>query len=269
MNESKGLIDTVGSEQFVFSMNMRTNKMPATEIPPLELQKEHWKYWNSRPEHPYSDDYLRPLRRGEKILGYLRSLRLERPAILDMGCGMGWFANELARFGPTTGIDLCNEAIAQAKSNFPHVTFQAGNVFEMQLPKGHFDVVVSQEVIAHVPDQSGYLERAAIALKPGGYLIVTTPNRFVHERNSWAPIPPGHIEQWLYRGGLKRLLRPRFRVLRTTTAVPMGRGGILRLVNSTKVNQLLGLLLSAQRIELFKEWAGFGWTQIALAQKRA
>jgi len=246
---------------------MRTKKMQATEFPPLELQKEHWKFWNFRPEHPYSDS-LRPLRRGDKILACLRSLRLEGPTILDMGCGMGWFANELARFGPTTGIDLCDEAIARAKSNFPRVTFHAGNVFEMRLPKGHFDVVVSQEVIAHVPDQSGYLERAALALKPGGYLIVTTPNRFVHERNYWAPIPPGHIEQWLSRGGLKRLLRPRFRVLRTTTAVPMGRRGILRFVNSTKVNWLLGRLFSAQRIEAMKEWAGFGWTQIVLAQKR-
>ena len=134
--------------------------MQETEFPTLELQKEHWKYWNSRPGHPYEDDFLRPLRRGEKILGYLRSLPLERPTILDMGCGMGWFANLLAEFGPTTGIDLCDDAIAQAKSKFPQVTFMAGNVFEMELPEQHFDVVVSQEVIAHVPDQPGYVERA-------------------------------------------------------------------------------------------------------------
>ena len=197
------------------------------------------------------------------------SLPLERPTILDMGCGMGWFANQLAEFGPTTGIDLCDEAIAQAKSKFPQVTFMAGNVFEMELPEQHFDVVVSQEVIAHVPDQTGYVERAARVLKPGGYLIVTTPNPFVHFRNHWAPIPPGHIEQWLSRGALKRLLRPHFRVLRTTTVVPMGHGGILRLVNSPKLNWALGPLFSAERIEAFKEWAGFGWTQIVLAQKRS
>lgn len=93
--------------------------MQETELPTLELQKEHWKYWNSRPGHPYKDDYLKPLGRGDKILGYLRSLPLERPTILDMGCGMGWFANQLAELGPTTGIDLCDEAIAQAKSKFP------------------------------------------------------------------------------------------------------------------------------------------------------
>ncbi len=242
--------------------------MQSTEFPPLELQKDHWKYWNFRPGHPYSDDSLRPLRRGDKIMTYLRSLRLERPTILDMGCGMGWFANELSKFGRTTGIDLCDEAIALAKSRYPQVTLVAGNLYEMTFPEGQFDIVVSQEVIAHVPDQKRYVELAARVLKPRGYLIMTTPNRFVHFRNYWAPIPPGHIEYWLTRRELKRLLRPHFRVLRTTTAVPMGHGGILRLVNSTKLNRLLGLFFSAERIEAFKEWACFGWTQIVLAEKR-
>ena len=145
----------------------------------------------------------------------------------------------------------------------------AGNVFEMELPEQHFDVVVSQEVIAHVPDQPGYVERAARVLKPGGYLIVTTPNPFVHFRNDWPPIPPGHIEQWLSRGALKRLLRPHFRVLRTTTAVPMGRGGILRLVQLHQAELGPGAAVFPERIEAFKEWAGFGWTQIVLAQKRS
>ena len=146
---------------------------------------------------------------------------------------------------------------------------RAGNLFEMDLPEQHFDVVVSQEVIAHVPDQSGYLKRAAHVLKPGGHLILTTPNLFVHNRNVWGPTPPGHIEQWLSRRRLKRLLHPHFRVLRMTTAVPMGHGGMLRLVNSPKLNWILELLFSRERIETFKEWAGFGWTQIVLAQKRS
>ena len=240
--------------------------MQAIEHPSLELQKEHWKYWNFRPYHPYECD-LRPLRRGDKILAYLRSLHLERPSILDMGCGMGWFADKLSQFGPTTGIDLCEEAIALAKSKFPHVTFKAGNLFELALPERRFDVVVSQEVIAHVPNQNGYVERAARVLKPGGYLIMTTPNPFVHNRIHWTPIPPGHIEQWLTRRGLRHLLRPHFKGLRATTAVPLGRGGILRIVNSTKVNRALERLFSHDRIDAIKEWAGFGWTQIVLAQK--
>ena len=147
--------------------------MPVLEHPPLNVQKSYWNdRWDwSRTHYPHDWAW----RRGEKMLAYLRSLRLERPTILDLGCGTGWFANMLAELGPTTGIDLSREAIDQAVAQFPSVTFKAGNLFEMALPERHFDVVVSQEVIAHVADQSGYLERAARALKPGGYLIVTTP----------------------------------------------------------------------------------------------
>jgi SAM-dependent methyltransferase len=239
--------------------------MTAVEEPALATQKEYWKYWNSRADYPHE----RARRRGDKILACLRSLRLERPAILDLGCGMGWLANELAAHGPTTGVDLSEDAIAVARQKFPRVTFHAGSALEMELPEGRFDVVVSQEVIAHVPDQAGYLEQAARALKPGGHLILTTPNRYVHERTDWPPRPPGHIEHWLYRKDLLALLRPRFRVLRTTTAVPLGNRGMLRLVNSAKLTRLLGLLLlSGKRAEALKEWLGYGWTQVVLAQKR-
>jgi hypothetical protein len=48
----------------------------------------------------------------------------------------------------------------------------------------------------------------------------------------------------------------------------LGRRGVLRLVHSTKLNRAMGLLFSPERIEELKERAGFGWTQIALAQKR-
>lgn len=243
--------------------------MPPTgpPTPTLEVQKSYWdEKWDwCRTQYPHD----RALRRGDKILAYVRSLGLERPVILDLGCGTGWFANQLARLGPTVGVDLSEEGILQAKSQFPQVTFEAGDVYEMDLPERHFDVVVSQEVIAHVPDQAAYLAIAARVLKPGGHLIVTTPNRFVHERHRWPDQHPGHIERWLSRGDLRRLVQERFQVLATTTAVPLGNRGVLRVVNSTRLNRALGALFGAARIEDLKEWAGFGWTQIVLARRKA
>ena len=131
--------------------------MSTAEHPTLDIQKKFWndKWDLARNQYPHD----RALRRGDKILAYLRSLGHERPMILDLGCGTGWFTNQLAELGPSTGIDLSVEAIAQAKSQFPQVTFQAGNLFEMALPERQFDVIVSQEVLAHVADQPGYLEQ--------------------------------------------------------------------------------------------------------------
>ena len=239
--------------------------MTTTEHPTLDVQEKYWddKWSWSRTQYPHD----RALRRGDKILTYVRTLGIDKPRILDFGCGTGWFTNKLAQLGPTTGIDLSPEAIDQARVQFPSVTFFAGDLFEIPIPEMHFDIVVSQEVIAHVADQHGYVERMARALKPGGHAVVTTPNPFVHDRVPWPPQPPGHIEQWLTPKALKQLLHPLFRVLRKTTAVPLGDRGILRVVNSTRLNRALGSFWGTQRVEDFKEWAGFGWTQIVLAKK--
>lgn len=238
--------------------------MPALPYPTLADQQGYWdRRWG---ETNTPNAWSR--RRSEAILTFLRSHALDHPKLLDLGCGTGWFTEQLAHFGPATGIDLSERAIAIARSQFPNVTFLAGNLFELPLPADHFDVVVSQEVIAHVDDQLGYLARAAHVLKPRGYLIVTTANKFVIERLDWPPQPPGHIEQWLDMHSLKRLVRSHFRVFRTTTVLPLGNGGILRLLNSHKLNSLLGFVFSQRYLDALKERAGFGYTLIVLAQKR-
>lgn len=208
------------------------------------------------------------LRRAEIILQFLQSLNLDYPKILDLGCGTGWLSAMLANFGPTTGVDLAESVIATARARSPNVTFFAGDIFKMSLLAEHFDVVVSQEVIAHVLDQVAYLDRAVHVLKPGGYLIITTPNKFIIDRGDFPPQPPEHIERWLTMPHLKRLLRPHFHVLRSMSILPMGHRGILRFVNSYKVNTVLELFISRQHLDTLKERLGLGYTLIVLAQKR-
>ncbi len=225
-------------------------------------------YWDSRWDRTRTPNEW-SVRRGETILAFLRSLPLDHPRVLDLGCGTGWFSEKLSHLGEATGIDLSSTATAIARSQFPHIPFITGNLFELALPAGHFDVVVSQEVIAHVENQGEYLDRAAYVLKPGGYLVVTTVNKFVMDRMDWGPDPPEHIKQWLDRKGLERLLRSRFHVLRTTTILPMGHGGILKLINSYKVNTALGWLIPRHYLEALKERAGLGYTLVVLARKKS
>ena len=208
------------------------------------------------------------MRRAEIILQFLQSLNLDRPTILDFGCGTGWLSEMLAKFGPTTGVDLAESVIATARDRCSNVTFFAGDIFKMSLPATHFDVVVSQEVVAHVPDQVAYIDRAAHVLKPEGYLIITTPNKFIMDHADFPPQAPEHIERWLTMSRLKGLLRRHFHVIRSMSILPMGQRGILRLVNSYKVNAVLGLLISRQHLEALKERLGLGYTLIVLAQKR-
>jgi 2-polyprenyl-3-methyl-5-hydroxy-6-metoxy-1,4-benzoquinol methylase len=233
-------------------------------LPSLAEQKQYWDERWDRNRIPN----LWQLRRAEKILEMIRSLALDRPKILDLGCGTGWFAGQLSQVGETIGIDLSETAIRVANLQFPHVRFISGNLYEIPFLPEEFDIVVAQEVIAHVEDQVKFLERVAYTLKPEGYLIVTTVNKFVIERTPQAPDPREHIKQWLSIKALKHLLASYFEVIATTTVIPMGNCGILRLVNSYKINTFLSLVVPRQRLEILKEKAGLGYTRIVMSRKR-
>jgi 2-polyprenyl-3-methyl-5-hydroxy-6-metoxy-1,4-benzoquinol methylase len=235
--------------------------------PSIERQRAFWNTWNATQRSPEQlNDWT--LRRGAAILALLESLRLDQPRIIDLGCGTGWLTEQLAALGPTTGIDLSDEVIAAARLRAPHVEFVAADLFRTELPEARFDVVVSQDVIAHVSDQPGFLERAARLLRPQGRLILTTTNRFVVERMNLPPQPPEHIERWLTKRSLCALLAPHFEVLQANTIMPAGDKGILRLVNSPRLNAALGKLVSPARLERLKERANLGYNVIALARRR-
>ncbi len=242
---------------------------PLHSHPPIVDQRKFWNdHWQQRQERRTHNAW--ELRRNQTILELLRSLRLRSPRILDLGCGPGWFTETFAQFGEVTGIDLSDEAIATAAARAPHVHFIAGDLYRTDLPLRHFDVVVSQEVLGHVENQVAYIDRAAAVLRPGGYLLLATPNRFVLDRlgdTAWASYPAQHIDDHVDRHGLRRLLTRRFRVVRMTTILPIGRGGILRLINSVKLTRALAWLISERRLTSFKEWAGFGYQIVVLAQK--
>jgi 2-polyprenyl-3-methyl-5-hydroxy-6-metoxy-1,4-benzoquinol methylase len=239
----------------------------AAEFPSLPDQECCWQTWQAN-----NSITAWSLRRAERLLEWLRSLGLQDPEILDLGCGTGWFTERLAQFGHVTGVDLNRKGIEEARARIEQATFFAGNFFELALPRDHYDILVAQQVIAHVVDQPRFVELAASLLKPRGFLVLTTPNKFVMDRLGnvgWASSGPHHIEQWLDRKSLFRLVRTRFEIVRCTSIVPIGHSGVLRLVNSAKLDQMLGHLLSPRRLQTFKERAGFGYTLLLLARKRS
>ncbi len=240
--------------------------MNTPEFPSLADQERFWETWQ---EAKSITEWSQV--RADALLKIVRGLELKNPEILDLGCGNGWFTERLASFGTATGTDLSLKAMEEAKSLFPRATFIGGDLFQVPLPSAHYDIVVSQQVIAHVVDQPGYVKRAASLLKSRGYLILSTPNKFVMDRLDdlgWDATPAEHLERWLDRKALLNLLLPRFEILQFTSILPMGRRGILRLVNSAKLNRAVGLVIPEARLRALKERAGLGYTLIVLARKR-
>jgi 2-polyprenyl-3-methyl-5-hydroxy-6-metoxy-1,4-benzoquinol methylase len=212
------------------------------------------------------------LERALSILSALQYTRLDKPRILDFGCGPGWLSNMLSAFGPTVGIDLSPEAIAVAAKRYPNVTYEAVDVFNWNYQPGTFDVVVSQEVLEHVEDQARYLDMASELLCDRGFLILTTPNARTMlampeaKRKEWTNQP---IENWVTSAELRNLLRRRFdRIRLNTITFGMGSRGSYRLVNSTKLRSVLTAFGMAQAHDWLRGRLQYGLHIVAIAQKR-
>lgn len=235
----------------------------APNLPSVDEQKQYWDDRWDKTRTP--NDWA--IRRGQTIFSFLSSLGLNQPKILDIGCGTGWFTAELAKIGIATGIDLSEAAIEFARSQYPDLTFISCDLYEHSFSNETFDVVVAQEVIPHVQDQDMFLDLIRTILKPGGYLVLTMVNKFVIKRADLDHGPSSHIINWLSRKEIKRRLQPGFQILQSTTILPMGNKGVLRIVNSYKLNRALKYIGSKEKIDSIKERAGLGYTRIIIARK--
>lgn len=211
------------------------------------------------------------LQRAVAILNGLERFGLRYPRILDLGCGTGWLAGILGRFGPTTGIDLSPIAIETAQKRYPDVQFIAANIFDLREKTDKYDIVVSQEVIEHVEDQAGYLNIVSRFLRPGGYLLLTTPNawNFSHWRQEdledWGLQP---IEKWLNTKQLRLLLKPQFRVIELRTIISgHGTEGAFRLVNSPRLKAFVNWFGLSMSYSKAVERAGYGLHIFAIAER--
>ncbi|MGO8914940.1 MAG: class I SAM-dependent methyltransferase [Stellaceae bacterium] len=97
--------------------------------------------------------------------------------ILDIGCGTGLNAGQLARAGHTImGIDLSPVAIERLHRNGFEGAVCDIDTESLPVPQASFDLVYASEVIEHCADTAGFLAKLHHALKPGGMLLLSTPN---------------------------------------------------------------------------------------------
>jgi 2-polyprenyl-3-methyl-5-hydroxy-6-metoxy-1,4-benzoquinol methylase len=117
------------------------------------------------------------------LLARLRALQSSRgPAAaavraLDVGCGEGDFAAELARAGAEViGVDVAHEPLRRARARYPQLDLRALPVEgEWPLPDAHFELVWAGETIEHVADTAGWLSEIRRVLRSGGVLLLSTP----------------------------------------------------------------------------------------------
>jgi 2-polyprenyl-3-methyl-5-hydroxy-6-metoxy-1,4-benzoquinol methylase len=124
------------------------------------------------------------------------------------------------------------------------------------------------ETLSHVTDQPGFLHRLAELLKPGGLFLITTQNKSVFERRADIGPPNGWIRKWVTMKALKSYLRPDFSIKHAITLEPEGHLGLLRVINSRRLNNYFDAVVGSSRVKHMKESAGFGQTIFVVAVKR-
>ncbi|RKZ47850.1 MAG: class I SAM-dependent methyltransferase [Candidatus Parabeggiatoa sp. nov. 2] len=184
--------------------------------------------------------------------------------LLDVGCGNGrWLARMRDLGWQVEGIDFDSEAAQQARTQYGLIV-HVGELSTVGYPDNHFDAIILQHVIEHLPHPVSVLAECRRILKPNGRLVVITPNiqswGHQHFGHHWRGLePPRHL--YLFsRQTLSRVAQQGgFNQIETfTTAV----GAESILANSQKLKNLsqqqapmkFKLLSSAWLLQYYELW---------------
>jgi len=111
------------------------------------------------------------LRSLERRIGALAGKRL-----LDIGCDTGLFVEHAERAAGirAVGIDIFDRVVERGRA--AGLDLRCGTVEEVGFGDGDFDAVCAYDVIEHVESPARWSETVARILRPGGTLVVETPN---------------------------------------------------------------------------------------------
>lgn len=144
-------------------------------------------------------------RRHEVVYRRLSDHCVDRE-VLEAGSGEGYGADLIADVARhVIGLDYDESAVAHVRARYPRVDMRRGNLAELPLPSASIDVVVNFQVIEHLWDQGQFVAECLRVLRPGGVLLMSTPNRITFSPGRDTPVNPFHTRE-LNAGELAELL---------------------------------------------------------------
>jgi ubiquinone/menaquinone biosynthesis C-methylase UbiE len=157
---------------------------------------------SERYSHGHHESVLRShrWRTAENSAAFLMPHLRRTMAVLDIGCGPGNITSGLARkvdHGSIVGIDISAAvveiAVAEQSHKASNLSFQVGDVYQLDFADEHFDVVYAHQVLQHLARPIDALREMRRVMKPGGQLAVRDADfgAFV-----WFPADPV-LDRWM------------------------------------------------------------------------
>lgn len=150
--------------------------------------------WVTSPPLPLTGERTLPglaeenywFRRHEAVYGLFAPLCRDA-TVLEAGCGEGYGGQRLHDAGAriVVGVDCDGPTLAHLHTAYPALAPVRANLVALPLRDESVDVVVCSQVVEHLWDQPGFVGECARVLRPGGRLLISTPNRLT--------FPPGNI----------------------------------------------------------------------------
>ena len=119
--------------------------------------------------------YLHPGRKEDVDFNIMYLPANPKGHLLELGCGSGQILKRMQQMGwQVEGVDFDPSAVENARSKGLRVHF--GTLESQNYPNDHFDVIFMSHLIEHTHDPLRLLGEGYRILKPGGQLILVTPN---------------------------------------------------------------------------------------------
>jgi 2-polyprenyl-3-methyl-5-hydroxy-6-metoxy-1,4-benzoquinol methylase len=174
-----------------------------------------------------------PWRRVQYRNGLMHLEDLPPGRVLEVGCGSGAFLGAARTAGwAAEGIDFDAAAVAAANHR-PGVRARVADIHDGALAAASYDAIVMNNAIEHLPHPQAVFARCAQLLKPGGRLVMTTPNMAALGREvfggDWRGLEiPRHL--YVYTAQALRELAREAGFRRAQAFSPLGGSGIAFMV---------------------------------------
>ena len=109
----------------------------------------------------------------------LTDLLKPRDRILEIGCGIGTVVYELSKKRyDVIGIDISGEAIEYGKEKYGDIRLEVQAEETLPYEDESFEVVLSFDLFEHIAKIDKHISEVKRVLRPGGYYLFQTPNRY-------------------------------------------------------------------------------------------